>query len=143
MPYTSITAARDAILTMFKTGWDAQGGTIPLVVYDDAVESIPKNAAPWVRIQVKHGPSNQATLGGVGNRRFRKTGIVTVQVFTESSGGLTLSDAYAKIAVDIFEGNTTTPDGVMFTNVTAKEIGNVGDWFQTNVTASFNYDIVK
>lgn len=149
MPIANITAARDAIIDHFKAAWDAMdlevGESIPEVIYDDAENEIPDGRDSWVRVSVRHAAGAQATLGGVGGRRFRKTGDVTVYVFTPVGGGLTRNDALAKVAVDAFEGESTGGAGgaIVFRNVRSQEIGRDGAWFQTNVIADFEYDGIK
>lgn len=142
MPYADVGSARDAILGMFKTAWEGQGGTIPPVAYDDVPFDIPASGSAWIRLQIKHNLSKQATLGGVGGRRFRKTGLITAQVFTPFGKGLTASDAFVKVIVGAFEGKTTKPDGVNFYKFTSSEIGQSGDWFQTNIVGTFEYDVL-
>lgn len=149
MPYSSIAAGRDAILKQFTTAWNAQTPPIPVVRYDDLPGDLPPGNAPWARVNVRHTTAPQVTLGGVGGRRFRNYGILTVQVFSVdgakggTGGGLTQADALAKIVIDAFQGKSTKPDGVEFRNVRANEIGSSGSWFQTNVIADFEYDIIK
>ena len=143
MPFSSLTAARNAILIHFKTAWDAQTPPIPPVIYDDVAQEPPADGSVWVRVSVKHSANGQQTLGAQGNRRFGRIGIVVVQVFTPYGGGLTANDIFAKVAVDAFEGKSTAPDAVTFSNVRSNEIGQSGDWFQTNVIAEFEYDEIK
>lgn len=143
MPIASKAAGRDAIQTLFKTAWDAQTPPVPVVLYEDVVVDIPPATDPWVRVTVRHGPSTQVTLGETGGRRFRRLGVVTVQVFTPVGDGMTLNDTLSDVAVNAFEGKSTGGDEVEFRNVTASEVGVDSDWFQTNVTADFEYDAVK
>lgn len=150
MAYASTAEARDAMLALFKTAWDAQTPPVPIVIYDDMRSQPPTDSESWARVNVQHANTVQATLGGVGGRRFRKNGVLTVQVFTplaggpgSAGGGLTVNDALVKIAVDAFEGRSTRPDGVEFRGVTPREVGQSGAWFQTNVIVLFRYDIIK
>jgi len=136
--------ARDEVLTVFKTAWelDATSQNIP-VLYWDVADDIPDSGA-WVRISMRHLGGRQATLrGATGERRYRYTGIVTVQVFTPFSEGMVLNDALATIAKNAFEGVTTDPGRVILRNVRINEIGPDGQWFNTNVLADFEYDEVR
>jgi hypothetical protein len=97
---------------------------------------------------VQHNLSSQVTVGGKvslggGGQRFRRLGIVTVQIFTPSNDGLTLADSLVDLAVDAFEGESTGSDCVEFRNVRAVEAGQDGPWHQFNVFANFDYDRVK
>jgi len=144
MPISSITDARNAIQTLFKTAWDAQTPPVPVVLYADVRKEVPATSDPWTRITVVHNTSTQVTLGQIGNRRFRRFGLVSVEVYTPFGTGLTDNDRFVKVAIDAFEGNTTGgEDTVEFRNVRSNEIGSDGSWFQTNVIAEFEYDEVK
>ncbi len=147
MPIATIAAGRDEILLHFTTKWNAGTPPIPLLLYDDKHRDLPTDAS-YARIIVKHNLFPQVTIGGTvangGNGvRFRRFGIVTVQVFEISGDGLSSSDILVDLAVDAFEGEKTGLDLVEFRDVRANEIGQDGPWFQTNVIAEFVYDRVK
>ncbi len=147
MPVNSIAEARDEILTHFKTAWDAGTPPIPLLLYDDKHVDLPIDD-PYARITVTHNTFNQATIGatvanGGNGVRFRRFGIIVVQVFTISGAGLTNADVLVDLALNAFEGEHTGSDRIEFRNVRANEIGQDGPWFQTNVIAEFEYDKIK
>ena len=147
MPIATIADGRDEILLHFTTKWDAGTPPIPLLFYDDKHRDLPPNA-PYARITIKHNVFPQVTIGatvanGGNGVRFRRFGIVTVQVFELSGDGLTSSDVLVDLALDAFEGEKTGLDRVEFRNARANEIGQDGPWFQTNVIAEFTYDRVK
>lgn len=146
MPISTIEEARDEILTHFTTAWNAQASP-PILLYDDRERDLPDNA-PYARIMVEHNLSTQVTVGGKkalggGGQRFRRTGLVTVQIFTPFGDGLTDSDPLVDLVLDIFEGEETSSDRVEFRNVRPNEVGQNGAWHQTNVLAEFVYDRVK
>ena len=145
MPISTFSEARDAILTQFKTVWDTQTPPIAKLLWQDVDDEVPSGTESWARVTVVHNQGRQATVGGeTGNRRFRRFGVVTVQVFTPIDDGLTKNDELAKLANDAFEGQTAGGgDRVEFRNVRSNEIGPDGAWFQTNVIAEFEYDEVK
>jgi hypothetical protein len=66
-----------------------------------------------------------------------------VQIFTFYGKGGSLSDDLATIAKNAFEGVTTSPGRVIFRDVRSQEIGQEGQWFQTNVLADFEYDEIR
>jgi hypothetical protein len=139
------TEARDEILAQFKTVWDAgPESTGVLVRYPDAPNDPPSTQVSWARVTVQHNPTGgQATLSGAqGKRRYRRFGLVTVQIFTIFGQGLVLADRLSETAQVAFEG-VSTPGGVIFRSVNAVEIGRSKEWFQTNVVAQFEYDEVK
>ena len=144
MPIATIEEARDEILTYFTAAWAPTGVTL---LYDDLPHDLPEDAS-WARITVQHNTFTQVTLGGKvalggGGSRFRRNGLVTVQIFTPSGDGLTTADPLVDLAVDAFEGEDTGSDRIEFRNARANEVGNDGAWHQTNVTAEFEYDRVK
>lgn len=140
------TQARDEILDQFKTVWDADPeSTGVLVRYPDKPSDPPSTQVPWARVTVQHNPTGgQVTLSGAtGSRRFRRFGLVTIQIFTIFGEGLVKADELARVAQGAFEGVRTSPGGVIFRAVNAVEIGKSKEWFQTNVLAQFEYDEVK
>lgn len=146
----SLAQARDAIQTLFLDAWNANAATVagtdaPPPVYWDNMESAadepPPRGEPWARVSVQHNLGEQSTMGAPGGRNFERYGLVMIQVFVPRGTGLVISDALCKIARDAFEG-ARTPDGeVWFRNATVREVGAGRDtlWFQTNVSAEFNY----
>ncbi len=147
MPIATRAEARDEILLHFTTAWNLVTPPIPLLLYDDKPRDLPDNA-PYARITIKHNVSPQVTIGasvsqGGNGVRFRRFGLVTVQVFEISGNGLTGSDVLVDLALDAFEGEKTGLDRIEFRNANAEEIGEDGPWFHTNVTTEFVYDRVK
>lgn len=135
----TIPQAIDDILTLFKTAWDLSG--YPLL-YENVGGELPTTQTPWARISIRHFRGAQETLGGTGERKFSRGGLVIVQTFTAVGGGLSEPYNVAKIAADALEGKSTSLN-VWFRNVRINEIGVDGDWFQVNVLADFTYDEMK
>jgi len=142
MPITTLVSARDKVMLHFTTLWNAQTPPVPLLLYDDRHRDLPTNA-PYARITMRHNVMDQRTLGNSGNRRFRRFGVITVQVFTLSNKGLATADVFAKVALDAFEGQSTAPTEIHFRNARINEVGEDGPWFQTNVLVDFDYDEIK
>lgn len=138
------TTARNEMIALFRTAWLANVDSQNVeLFFSDVKKTPPDTLDAFARITVTHALGEQATLAnGTGNRKFSRTGLVTIQIFTKYGEGLVLSDKLAKVAVDAFEGNTTA-SGIWFRNVTANEIGLTADKFQVNVTADFTYDEIK
>ena len=133
--------ARDEILAKFHATWDADelSANVP-VLYSDVAQDVPASGS-WVRVTVRHTQGDQATLSnGIGERRFRHEGSVFVQIFTPFNDGMEDSDDLAMIAKQAFEGEVTSPGRVIFRRVRINEVGQSGQWFQTNVLAGFEYD---
>lgn len=142
MPLTQ-TAARDQMLTLYKTEVDANAPGL-VTIYDDTKVQVPQGdpAVEWVRVSVRHLDSRQAALGGGGVRRYTRNGVVTAQIFTVRGDGLTRADVLSAIIKAAWEG-VSTPNGVWFRNVRSVEVGEDGPWFNVNVIADFEYDEVR
>jgi hypothetical protein len=142
MPVTNMGTARDSILALFHLTWDAITPTVPPVIHEDRKQDIPEDASSYAEVFVSIFDGFQATLGGIGSRRFESIGLVEVRVRTKYGGGLVESDRLVQFAVDAFEGNRTA-DGVWFRNVRPIKVGQDGDWFRVDVLADMTYDRVK
>lgn len=144
MPISSITDARDEIISHFSTAWAAQPPPVPALFYTDVTQELPDEDT-WASIRVQHDDSDSATVGGeTGNRRFRRIGTVTVEIRALADNeGLSTADALAKVALDAFEGQKTAEDRIHFRNSRIQEVGHDGPWFQINVVSGFEYDEVK
>lgn len=158
MPVTSRAEARNEIYTRFQTAWlaDADSADVP-VIYENKKATVPTSpetgepvdAPTWARVSLRHNPDisggTQASAGadstGSGTRVYERQGIVFVQIFETRGKGLRSSDDLATIAQKAFQGKET-PSGIWFRHVRAIEIGEAGDWYQTNVLAEFVYQEV-
>lgn len=147
MALPTLDSARDEILGLFRTKWEADtpalnGGSAVLVEWQGVdSKSPPKADEPYARIAVRHTSAGQSTLGPAGGRRFTHSGLVTVQVFAPFSagGGLSLAEQLAMVARDAFRG-VGTDSGIWFRNTRISEVGPSGAWFQLNVVSEFQYD---
>ena len=133
--------ARDEITALFRAAWLADSVSSPYPIsYDDKSDPRVSSIAPWARITVRHSFGQQHTLGGSGERVFTRTGVAIIQVFVPFGQGLLLQDRLASVARRAFEGKSTIPGNIWFTNVSVAEIGSSGAYSQVNVTANFSYD---
>lgn len=113
--------------------------------YPDVASKLvpPDDQLPWATITLRHTSSTQATLAGeLGRRRFRRSGVVTVQVFEPAGQGLAKAVDIPQIIQHAFEGHATA-GGIWFRNVTLSEIGQSGAFHQTNISAIFEYDEIR
>jgi hypothetical protein len=153
MPIANLTEARDTILNHFTTRWavvdwdnvfDKLDSPVPLVRYEDVKTSEPTGADCWVWVSVRNAPNTrQVTVGQANGRRFRREGLVTVQVFGPIGQGLKYNDLIANVVEGIFKGKSTGDDTVQFLSTSVVDIGESGSWAQTNVSAVFTYDMVS
>lgn len=137
MPYTSITAARDDILGVFKTAWDASAYSTTAVYYQDRKKDPTDDN--WVGVTIQHNDNDPVSIGPVPHR-FRQFGLLTFQLFTELGDGQTAADGMTDVLVNAYCGRNTGADKISFRNATPTEIGRSGKWFQTNVVIEFDYD---
>ena len=127
-------AARLAIRTLFATAW----GNLTEIAWPDVPFDIPDNQA-WVRVDIKHNMGYQASMGSPGSNRFRREGIVTVQVFAPEGKGANDAADKADAVADIFIG--TDDNGIHYYDTTINEVGNdESGFYQINVVTKFRYD---
>lgn len=141
----SYNEAIDEMLKPFRDAWVVGAGY--RAIYEDVAQTDdkggpPKGHTPWARVMVRMASAGQASLGGKDQKRWNRTGVITVQVFTEVGKGLSASRAAAKIVTDAYEGKAT-PGGVWFRNVRPVEAPADGDFAQVNVVIEFTYDEVR
>jgi len=150
MSLPTFETARDEILGLFRTHWNAQTPALnagqPIRVEWPGVDSqsAPDPDKPYARITVRHATSRQLTLAPPGQRRFLRPGLVTIQTFAPVSagGGLSLAEKLGIIARDAFEGRGTA-SGIWFRNARIQEIGRTGAWQQFNTVVEFQYDELR
>lgn len=138
---TTLAEARDAINGRLRDAVDAYNAansTSYSVYYEDVDKAEPGAREANFRIFIRHNEGDQDTLGGAGRRRFSRAGVVMVQVMAPFGDGFTLGDALVTVARNAFEG-VSTPNGVWFRRVSVKDVGKTGNFYQTNVTANFEY----
>ena len=143
--------ATDAVCSTINVAWLANapalnGGTAPEVEWPNVQREGPPlydgNVA-WAKLIVDHDFSDQATLGGVGERVFERAGSFAFQVFVPAGKrGLDQAGRLAMVALNAFEG-VTSPGGVRFYRVKPKTVGQRDAWYQFNVEGVFEYDVVK
>lgn len=137
MPYTSYADAEDAMLTQFKTAWDAQSMPVPTVIYDDTLEDPPDGGTEYARVYVRN---NIARASAIGNTRFRHWGILFVEVYTKPGDGKARNQELGMVVVHAFQGKNTGPDGVWYRDVSYREQGQDKGYFKGIVQAAFQWD---
>lgn len=125
-------AAEAAVRAHFNTQWNSA----TQIAWPD-IPFTPPNAT-WVRFSMKNNAGFQASIGAPGSNRFRRVGIVYIQVFQKEGQGSTDARTKADKAADIFIANGLS--GVRFKNVNARDIGPANGWYQWQVSAEFEYD---
>lgn len=134
--------AYDEVMALAKAAFDAV--PITSVHYPDMEFTIPAGDTAWARIAydlISAGPASMADA--TGRKRFRRSGLLSIQLFHPLGGGSTDAWNAAKVVADAFEGQTTA-GGVWFRDLTGPSpIGASGGFSQTNLAVAFEYDEVK
>lgn len=132
-----INATRQLIYDTFINGW--AGAT---AIDAENEEFIEPESDPWVRLTVRHVPGEPETMGKKGNRKFRRKGILFIQVFTPINTGTFTSDQLAEAARTLLEGERLSKQ--CWTGVSAiREVGAKGKWYAANVETEFTYEEIK
>lgn len=162
---SSLTASQalDEIAAMLNTAWLANAqaaadmASVPLLTWSNvALDTRLDMASPWARADIRLTGGEQATLGAVGQRRFERTGLLTVQVFIPLGEGVTRGTQLANVALNAFEGKAS-PGGVWFRQCGIRYVGRnetVGSpdrpdrskpdpWDQTQFLCEFNFQELK
>lgn len=133
---TTLNEAKTAIYTRFLGNFTGTSA----IAFDNEEFNTPA-AGSWVRLTVRTGPRLQDTLGKAGNRRFRTSASVFVQVYTEANTGVKIGDNLAEEARDIFEGISFS--GLDFNAGDIRETPPDGRWYQHIVEIPFDFDEIK
>ena len=163
MALTFLTA-EDAILSTINTAWQANagafnGGTPPVLLFESTERSLkpphPRDTTkPWARAVIRHGESKKVTLNNdVGTGRYRRFGIVWVQVFVPFADGSawTIAQQLAEVARAAFEGKAVAPPGaatadgvrgVVYTAATVQDKGEDGVFVRYDMKANFYWDAI-
>lgn len=129
---TTFAAAKESIVQQFVTDWGANSA----YTFDNEKFAPPVDA-PWVRLSVRHVASQQTSLGGLGNRKFDREGLVLIQVFGRLDRGTKEVDDLVEKALAIYEGKTI--DLIRFTSTVPREIGPIDGWYQSTLDAQFTW----
>lgn len=137
--------AKDIILTVFKTKWDAlvtaQSTVYGTPSYSDVPSEPPTSEKVWARATVHHAVARQSSLSSdVGTKRFTNKGFAWVQVFAPIGDGSTAALAASQAIVDAYRDAKTS---VLFRNVRLEEKGCDGAFERVDVKAEFEYDEVR
>lgn len=132
-------ATEAAIRSRFNSQWSTLRPTVPLY-FDNAGDDVtpPQNSA-WVRLTVLPGASQQVEMGRL--RRWRRVGVIVVQIFVPAASGTGLAMEIGDTVRDIFEGVTLS--GVIFRATSLNRVGLDGAWLQYNASTSFQSDELR
>lgn len=139
----------DEILAQFLNHWNANAASVAELSYTPPVLTEAARAEhsdldqAWARIVVRHSSVGPGTLGGLGQRRITRYGIIYVQVFApfRDGEGFTTVQRLAQVARDAYEAQRTPT--VWFGACRLNEQGRDGPWIQINLAADFQWEEVK
>lgn len=147
MANATIKEIEDALIAKFITAWAAQ----TVYALPNQLFVPPVDESSWVRVSVHFMSGRGASLGVVGDRLYRTSGFVVIEVFvpkdkgTANAGG-TGSDDLLEDAINIFKGIrlSTTNSVIRFSNYDLITVGDTGDgWYKQNVSHEFEYDTIS
>lgn len=150
MPVDSEETAYDEMMALVKTTWDAGADTSGATLLWEGVAGErptapetgkPGTVEPWGWAQFRHDDGGLAAFGPSGAKRYRRLGLLTVQVYAPLTDGLTKAQKIARILETGLEG-ARTAGGVVFRRVRPDEVGRDGPWFHLNVVADVEYHII-
>ena len=127
---------REAVYRRFITQW----GTVSAFCFDNEALKEPANT-DWIKVDVRHQPGGQETLGEVGNRKYLRPAIVRGEIHSPNNVGVKSNDTLLETFRTIFEGVSFS--GLRFFNVIDSEVGPIGDDYVTLAQAFFEYDETK
>jgi hypothetical protein len=128
----SFDAVRESAETKINT-W----GVLP-ASYDN-VQFDSSSYDEWVRVTVIDGESFPRSIVG-GSCKVRRTGFVSVQIFTKQWLGSSLARQYADDISNLF---SNTSDGtIVYETASGLRVGHSEDVYQYNVLIPFIYDEV-
>lgn len=132
---TTLTAATDEMLAVFKAAWDLTGYA---VVWSDIPGNPPATEAPWARVAVRHATGSQSSLAGsAGSKLHTHTGTLWVQIFVPLGQGETVGRTLAQQVLDAYRA---ARGAVWYRNHRFREAGNSGAFVQVNCLIDFSYD---
>ena len=139
MAVSTFEEARDALSVLLLAAWNTATSSAPLL-FDNRNADRPDIPSLFGRLNVQHVAGMQAALGA---SRFRRMGVVSVQVFVPLGSGTQLADQVAESLVEALEGvGPTTLDNLWLRNIGMREVGPDGTYHQVNVEADFTFDRV-
>lgn len=131
--------ARDLLSAFVTTEWNTATSSAPLL-YDNLNADRPADPSLFGRLNIQHVSGMLAALGA---SRFRRMGVLSVQVFVPLGSGTQQADQVAESLVEALEGvGPLVLENIWFRNIGMREVGPDGTYHQVNVEADFTFDRV-
>jgi hypothetical protein len=135
--------AQEIINEYWEESWESE---TPYAL-ENELSGLDKGNDCWARLTVRETVSAQESLGNKGTRRYRRSGLLFVQIFAPIDKGTKTTKSLAEQVRSIFEGETIGPAGeeVRFFDVQVKILGpeRNGKWHNTTVECAFWFLEIK
>lgn len=129
---------RNAIIKRFRASFSA----VPMALDNQNFDPpTPSATIKWVRLSVQFVGGRQDSFGKSGNRKFLKSGLLSIQVFTAIDEATNVNDTLCQQVQDLFEG--VRIDDIWFYDGGIRFSGAENEWFQQNVVFDFDFEDVK
>jgi len=128
-------ADAQTIRQRFAAEWPNVQPNVPVTYGDSETPDHPDDQS-WVRLTVLSGDQNQVSMGQL--RRFRRPGVVVVQIFVPAGSGDGEARELADSVASVFQGRTI--NGVIFRGTGLNRVGVDGAWVQYNATTPYQAD---
>lgn len=144
---TTMNEARQAAYTRFRGEWGAGPHVDVPYCFDDETlnpgTDASGRAASWVRCSVRNLAGGQETLGGQGNRKYRRRALVRVEVYTAPGTGQEEADLICQTILGMYEGRYLS--GALTYDGRTSEVGlvNEGRWKLSTAEVTFDYEQIK
>lgn len=143
---TTMSQADKEMAELFRQAWEVTAG----YSCDWPNTKVPEHAGDeiWARWALDYVGGRQATFAKTGSRKFNKTGLIYISVFTPLGGGLASARDASEIAIKAYEG-VRSPGDVWFRNVRIDSEGHGRggggnkSWWTTVVVSEFTYEHLR
>jgi hypothetical protein len=138
----TLAEARDAIAALITTTWTAEASGAPLLYDNLDAQEPPAGTALWGRLSIQFDEATRASLGNDAGALFRRRGRFYVQIFIPHGKDVSPALSLADVLVRAIE-KPGHLENVWLRDVGAERVGSDGAYWQMNVRAEFQYDVVR
>ncbi len=128
--------AKEVAYARFIAAFSALDPVVPFALDNEEMDHPDASEGKsWARFIVRESGSEQATLGPIGSRKFKRSFVGTCELYCLTNKGTQRADALVKAFRTAFEG--VTDQDVYFLETQAVEIGTEGNWHRVNALSLF------
>lgn len=128
--------ARTEIYADFLAHWLASAQSAVRLAWDNV--DFKTAGTEWVLVQLQH---TSGTIAALGNEKYRRTILLTFNIWTPEGGGQKRSDEIGEAVLDYIE--TFALDGFRVRDPGFNEIGVFDGYYQSSVLATIEYDALR